>query len=165
MSPHALIGQMSVGQVSVGQMSVGQVSVGQMGVGQVSGYRPGYIKGAETTRQHQRGRMAPRKGAKCDVCTEADAYLSICKCCLNKRPEVVDSPLLMYVNTYVTRASRLQLKLAILNHYGARDVVQAKEQLEHVNDLIPEFPHFGKRTGFSKQVSQRSIGRRHHRHV
>ena len=59
---------------------------------------------------------------------------------------MVDSPLLMYVNTYVTRASRLQLKLAILNHYGAGDVVQAKEQLEeHVKDLIPEFPHFGKR--------------------
>ena len=36
MSPHALIGQMSVGQVSVDQMSVGQVSVGQMGVAQVS---------------------------------------------------------------------------------------------------------------------------------
>ena len=39
MSPHALIGQMSVGQVSVDQMSVGQVSVGQMGVGQVSRIR------------------------------------------------------------------------------------------------------------------------------
>ena len=64
---------------------------------------PSYIKGAET-RQYERGRMAPRKGAKCDVCIEADAYLSICKYCLNKRPEVVDSPLLMYVNTYVTRA-------------------------------------------------------------
>ena len=36
MCPHALIGQMSVGQVSVDQMSVGQVSVGQMSVGQVS---------------------------------------------------------------------------------------------------------------------------------
>ena len=34
MSPHALIGQMSVGQ-----LSVDQVSVGQMGVAQVSGYR------------------------------------------------------------------------------------------------------------------------------
>ena len=36
MSPHALIGQMSVGQVSVDQISVDQVSVGQMGVGQMS---------------------------------------------------------------------------------------------------------------------------------
>ena len=36
MSPHALIGQMSVGQMSIGQMSVGQMGVGQMGVGQVS---------------------------------------------------------------------------------------------------------------------------------
>ena len=110
--------------------------------------------------------MAPRKGAKCDVGTEADAYLSICKCCLNKRPEVVDSPLLMYVNTYVTRASRLQLKLAILNHYGAGDVVLAKEQLEeHVKESHPGVSTLWEKTGFSKQVSQRSIGRRHHRHV
>ena len=52
MSPHALIGQMSVGQVSVDQMSVGQVSVHQVSVGQVSvdqvsvaqvsGYHPNY---------------------------------------------------------------------------------------------------------------------------
>ena len=90
--------------------------------------------------------MAPRKGAKCDICIEADVYLNICKCCLNKRPEVVDNPLLMYVSTYLTRSSRLQLKLATLKYYGAGEVIAAKETLEDsIKELIPESPHYGKR--------------------
>ena len=52
----------------------------------------------------------------------------------------------MYVNTYRSRSTGLQLKLAVVRFYTPTEITEARQLLcDHVKDLNPEFPNLNKK--------------------
>ena len=52
----------------------------------------------------------------------------------------------MYVNTYRSRSTALQLKTAVTQFYSADELTDARQvMLDHVKDLIPDQPNLNKR--------------------
>ena len=74
---------------------------------------------------------------KCSKCKKIDIVL--CNCCQIKT--FVDNGVLMYVASYRSKAAQLNVKNAVLNHFMANDIVDARQEMENsVKMLIPDHP-------------------------
>lgn len=77
---------------------------------------------------------------KCSAC-KGNSEVAYCKQCY-KVGNVVKNELLMYVSSYRSKSTSLQLKQAVLNFYSHDDVELARKTLiDNVRKLIPEYPH------------------------
>ena len=71
---------------------------------------------------------------------------------------VVLSELLAYVNTYRGRATDFNIRLAILRWYNIEEITTARSTMEAgVKNVIPNYPHFGKKRTDSANRSAREV--------